>query len=142
MYHYKYIHTYINISILSFYCQDINVHRSTWAEGHIGTQTRLKFTGDALGRNFGTCAAVPIRPTHPWQHRSIGGWMSPKSQISSPCMRRMLSKTAEGLARRRRNTSIGIIPTLVRYHVLKQLSSAQVFQPRSPIKKVDRCVNV
>ena len=47
----------------------------------------------------------------------------------------MLSKTANGLARRRRNKSIRVIPTLFRSHVLKRLSLAEVFQPRSLIQE-------
>ena len=45
-----YIYIYVYLKILSFYGQCINVHRSTRAEGHLGTQTRQRFTGGWLGQ--------------------------------------------------------------------------------------------
>ena len=99
------------------------------ADAHVGAKSGRDLQGSGLGKHRQVCAAGPIRPNHLWQQKSAGGWTAPEPQISSRCVRCMLSKTAHGLARRRRNKSIRVIPTQFRSHVLKR-HSAQISDTR------------
>ena len=105
--------------------------KATWAP-----KMQLRFTRSLVGQQSQGLCRRPNQAQPPMAAKIHGVWMAPKTQISSPCVQRPLSKTACCLARKRQKKAFNEVhPDPAQIHILKRFALAQVFQPTSPMKK-------